>query len=84
VRAAVVDAVFVLRRSLPHQGACLFLSASWIRESPKPNTENCGDDNRDPAYAHRNGTGPDNDLSVHYQAREMTDGKEAENDARDA
>jgi hypothetical protein len=62
----------------------LLLSASWVRESPKPNTQNCGDDKRDPAYAHWNGTGSDGDLGLLHQSHQMTNGKDAENYARDA
>jgi hypothetical protein len=54
------------------------------RESPHPNTENGGNDKRDPAYAHWNCMAPDNDLGVLDQSQEMTNGKDGENDARDA
>ena len=61
------------------------LSGSWARrESPHPNTENNGNDKRDPAYAHWNCMAPDNDLGVLDQSQEMTNGKDRENDARDA
>jgi hypothetical protein len=40
-------------------------SHPWSRrESPHPNTENGGDDKRDPAYAHWNGQGSNSDLGM--------------------
>jgi hypothetical protein len=58
--------------------------ASTGGESPKPNTENGGNDKRDPAYAHWNGQSSNGDLGLLDQSQEMTDGKNTENDARDA
>jgi hypothetical protein len=61
------------------------LSRSYARrESPHPNTENGGDDKRDPAYAHWNGQGSNSDLGVLEQSQQMTNRKNSENDARDA
>jgi hypothetical protein len=58
--------------------------ASTGSESPHPNTENGGNDKRDPAYAHWNGKGSDGDLCLLEQSQQMTDGKNSKNDARDA
>ena len=58
--------------------------ASTRGESPKPNTENGGDDKRDPAYAHWNGKGSNGDLGVLEQSQQMTNRKNSKNDARDS
>jgi hypothetical protein len=60
------------------------LCASTRSEAPKPNTENGGDDKRDPAYAHWNGHCPDGDRSLLDQSDKVTNGKDSENNARDA
>jgi hypothetical protein len=61
------------------------LSGSSIRgEPPHPNTENGGDDKRDPAYAHRNHTRSDSDLGMLEQSQQMTNRKNSKDDARDA
>ena len=57
--------------------------SSARRESPHPNTENGGDDKRDPAYAHWNCMRPDSDLGVLDQSQEVTQSKKGENDACD-
>ena len=54
------------------------------RESPQPNTENGGNDESDPAHAHRNRMRPDSNLEVLNQSDEMSNCKDCEEDARDA
>jgi hypothetical protein len=58
---------------------------SWPRrESPKPNAENEGYDQRDPAQAHRDRERSDGDLGLVDQPQEMRNCKNAEENARDA
>jgi hypothetical protein len=60
-------------------------SHSWPRrQSPTPNAENEGDDQRDPAYAHWDRQRSDGDLGVVDQPQEMPNCKNAEENARDA
>ena len=65
----------------PH--TCL-LSASRTRESPKPNAENEGYNQRDPAQAHRDRERSNGDLGMVDQPQEMPNCKNAEENARDA
>jgi hypothetical protein len=79
-----LDYSFVFAVRFRTKARALLVSASSIRESPHPNTENGGNDKRDPAYAHWNGQGSNDDLGLLDQSQQVTDRKGTENDARDA
>jgi hypothetical protein len=54
------------------------------RQSPQPDAENAGDDERDPAYTHWDRVRSDGDLGLVDQAQQMANGKNTEKHARNA